>query len=223
MYYNDIHILWYVLIGAIATVLGQFVDYASKAFIRNSSIEKSKEEFLATERKDKETCVVKQQKIFSKETLKEYKKVAEPNYYIIVPMIISYIALLYIQGIQSEFAGNVDLIKYLFLIPILFCAFYVDLKEQIIPNRLNLILFEAGLVFAFISGMSNINVGINMFLGMLAGGGIFLSITLIGGLIAGKEAMGLRRCKVNGIIRTIFWFARNCSNISNGVFNRCSY
>ena len=109
-------------------------------------------------------------------------------------MILSYIALLYKFGLQEGFIGNIDLIKYMILIPMLFCAFYVDLKKQIIPNRLNLIMFEIGLIFVFIIGISNINIAVNMLLGMFVGGGIFLAITLIGGLFAGKEAMGLRRC-----------------------------
>jgi prepilin signal peptidase PulO-like enzyme (type II secretory pathway) len=74
----------------------------------------------------------------------------------------------------------------------LLCAFFVDLKEQIIPNRLNLLMFEVGIVLVFLYGISNINIAVNMLFGMLAGGGIFLIITIIGGLIAGREAMGLR-------------------------------
>ena len=128
---------------------GQFIDYCSKAFIG-------------------------QKKIFSIATLKEYKKEIEPNYIIVVSMIVSYIALLYKFGIQAEFTANIELIKYMLLIPMLFCAFQVDLKEQIIPNRLNLLMFEIGLILAFIGGIYNINIAINMLLGMLVGGGIFL-------------------------------------------------
>ena len=76
----------------------------------------------------------------------------------------------------------------------LISAFVIDYKIQIIPNRLNLSIFETGLVFAFIFGVQNLNIAKDMLLGMLVGGGIFLLITLIGGAIAGKEAMGLRRC-----------------------------
>ena len=39
---------------------------------------------------------------------------------------------------------------------------------------------------------------------MLAGGGIFLIITLIGGLIAGKEAMGLGDVKLMGALGLFF-------------------
>ena len=85
----------------------------------------------------------------------------------------------------------------------LLSAFIIDYKLQIIPNRLNLTMFEIGLVFTFIYGMMNLSIAIDMLLGMLAGGGIFLLITIIGGFIAGKEAMGMRRCKTNGSSRLI--------------------
>ena len=45
-----------------------------------------------------------------------------------------------------------------------------------------------------IYGLNNINVAKDMLLGMIVGAGIFGIITVLGGIIAGKEAMGLRRC-----------------------------
>lgn len=43
-----------------------------------------------------------------------------------------------------------------------------------------------------------------MLLGMLAGGGIFLIITLLGGLVYGKEAMGLGDVKLMGALGLYF-------------------
>ena len=80
----------------------------------------------------------------------------------------------------------------------------IDYKHQIIPNRLTLTLFEVGLVFAFIYGLSNIAISINMILGMVAGAGIFLLITLIGGIVYGKEAMGFGDVKLMGCLG--LWF-----------------
>ncbi len=61
-----------------------------------------------------------------------------------------------------------------------------------------------GLVFVFLHGFTNINIALNMLLGMLAGGGIFLLITLLGGLIAGKEAMGMGDVKLMGALGLYF-------------------
>ena len=68
----------------------------------------------------------------------------------------------------------------------LLSAFIIDYKLQIIPNRLNLTIFEIGLVFTFLYGLSNTAIAINMLLGMLAGGGIFLLITFLGGMFYGR-------------------------------------
>ena len=68
-----------------------------------------------------------------------------------------------------------------------------------------MLIFEIGIIFTFIYGISNVSIAQNMLLGCLTGGGIFLAITLIGGLIAGKEAMGLGDVKFMGAIRIIFW------------------
>ena len=117
---------------------------------------------------------------------------------------IIYIAVLYRYGIHSKFIENLDLIKYLILVPMLLSVVVIDYKLQIIPNRLNLTMFEIGLVFTFIYGFFDTAISINMLLGMLAGGGIFLAITLLGGLIYGKEALGLGDVKLMGALGLFF-------------------
>ena len=163
MYINDVNILYYVLIGIAGAVVGWLIDYCNKMFL-------------------------KEEKILSKRNFKEYMHTSKPNYILIIITMFLYIALLY------RF-GSTDIIKfsmYVLLIPMLLSAFVVDYKEQIIPNRLNLTMFEIGLVFVFLYGMTNLSIAIDMLFGMLVGGGIFLLITIIGGFIAGKEAMGMR-------------------------------
>lgn len=116
-----------------------------------------------------------------------------------------YIGLLYVQGIPNTFLKGLDLAKFLVLTPMLISSFMIDLKHRIIPNRLTMMMFEIGIVFTFLYGISNISIAQNMLLGCLTGGGIFLGITILGGLIAGKEAMGLGDVKFMGAARTIFW------------------
>ena len=87
----------------------------------------------------------------------------------------------------------------------LLSAFAIDYKHQIIPNRLNLTMFEAGLLLTFMYGIVNINIAINMLLGMVVGAGIFLLITLLGRANCWKRSNGIWRCKTNGGIRLIFW------------------
>ena len=143
-------------------------------------------------------------KVFTREIFSEYKKEFSPNYILMIITAVLYVAILYRYGISNNFIENLDLIKYLILTPMLLSVVVIDYKLQIIPNRLNLTMFEIGLIFAFLYGFSNVAISINMLLGMLAGGGIFLVITLLGGLVYGKEAMGLGDVKLMGALGLYF-------------------
>ena len=169
MYINDIHILSYVLIGIVGLFVGQIIDYCNKR-------------------------LPEYKKILSKEFFTVYLKNTRPNYILMLITAVMYVGLLY------NFNFTIDLAKYLLLTPMLLSAFCIDLKLQIIPNRLTLTMFETGLIFTFLSGIIDTTMGMNAFIdsmiGMLVGGGIFLLITLIGGAIAGKEAMGFGDVKL---------------------------
>lgn len=119
-------------------------------------------------------------KVFSLDLFKEYKKEFKPNYILMIIMSILYIGILYKYGIQNTFIQNLDLIKYLILAPMLFSVIIIDYKYQIIPNRLNLTMFEIGLVFAFLYGFSNVAISINMFVGMLVRSRNFFSNNFFG-------------------------------------------
>ena len=148
-----------------------------------------------------------EKRVFSKDFFTEYKREFKPNYILMIITSIIYIGILYKFGLQKTFVENLDLIKYTILTPMLLSVVVIDYKLQIIPNRLNLTIFEFGLVFAFLHSFSDVAVSINMLLGMLAGGGIFLAITLLGGLVYGKEAMGLGDVKLMGALGLYFGLA----------------
>lgn len=174
---NEIHILYYVLVGIIGLFVGQFIDWCNKR-------------------------LPEEKKVFSKEFFSEYLKYCKPKYLLMIIIAVIYIALLYVFGFTLDFA------KYAFLAPMLVSAFCIDLKLQIIPNRLNLTIFETGLLFTFLNVIINTSTGINTaidsFLGMAVGAGIFLLITVIGGFIAGKEAMGFGDVKFMGALGIFF-------------------
>lgn len=143
----------------------------------------------------------KHKRIFSKKNFKEYLSTATPKYLLMVIHIFIFIGILFRYG-----TDNVNAIKFMALTPLIISAFCIDFKKQIIPNRLTLTIFETGLIFMFIQGMSNINVVISMLQGMVAGGAIFLIITLIGGAIFGKETMGFGDVKMMGALGLFFGF-----------------
>ena len=179
MYIQDVHILYYIGVAILGLFVGIFTNWAIKRLANEESV-------------------------LSKDILKELRTNFKPNYIIMLLIAIIYVSLVYLYGIKETIIANLDLIKYMILAPSLIVAFVVDYKEQIIPNRLNLTLLEIGLVFAFAYGLSNIAISINMILGMFAGAGIFTLITLIGGLVYGKEAMGFGDVKLMGVIGLFF-------------------
>lgn len=179
MYINDVHIAYYIGFIILSLFVGQFVDWMNKR-------------------------LPEYKKVFTLEIFKEYKAKFKPNYILMLITAIIYTSLLYVYGIKDTIIANLDLIKFMILTPMLLSAFIIDFKMQIIPNRLNLTIFEFGLIFCFIYGLSNVAIAINMFLGMLAGAGIFLAITFLGGIFYGKEAMGFGDVKLMGALGLFF-------------------
>lgn len=179
MYINETHIAYYAVFAIIGLFVGMFVDWMNKR-------------------------LPEYKKVFSKEIFTEYFAEFRPNYILMFVTAAIYVALLYFYGIKSTFIANLDLIKFAILTPMLLSAFVIDYRQQIIPNRLNLTMFEIGLIIAFLYGMSNVAITVDMLLGMLVGGGIFLAITLIGSLIYGKEALGFGDVKLMGALGLYF-------------------
>ena len=153
MYFNDVHIGYYLVAAIVGLFVGQMVDWANKR-------------------------LPEYKKVISLDIVKEYKKSFKPNYILMLLTSIIYITLIYNYGIKETIVANLDLIKFLILTPLLLSAFVIDYRLQIIPNRLNLTIFEIGILFAFVYGLSDVAITLNMLLGMVAGAGIFLLITL---------------------------------------------
>lgn len=166
MYIGDVHILTYVIFLGFGAIVGQFIDWMN-------------------------TRIAENKKIFSKEITKSKIKI---NKFTVVLTIILYLIVLYRFGIKDKLLENLDLVKYMILIPILTSIMIIDFKQKIIPNRLTFTLLECGIIFTFLYGVNNLFVARNYLLGLIVGTLIFGIIAILGRLIAGKEAMGLRRC-----------------------------
>lgn len=179
MYINDVSIIYYVIAAIIGLFVGEGINWANKR-------------------------LPEYKPVFSKEFFTEMKMNFKPNYILMFLTSAIYVILIYRFGIKETLIANLDLIKFLILTPMLLSAFVIDYKLQIIPNRLNLTIFEIGIIFAFLYGLSDVAITIKMLIGMLIGGGIFLFITLIGGLIYGKEAMGFGDVKLMGALGLFF-------------------
>ncbi len=179
MFINEINIIYYILVALLGIVAGQCIDWCN---IR----------------------LPEYKKVISKEFFSQYLKSTKPKYLLWLIMAIIYVTLLATIGWGNSILSKLELIKYMLLSPMMISALMIDWKLQIIPNRLNLTMFEVGLGITVIQGIFNINVAINMLLGSLVGAGIFFLITVIGGFIAGKEAMGFGDVKLMGALGLYF-------------------
>ena len=166
MYINDVHIAYYVAALIVGMIVGQIVDWANKR-------------------------LPEYKKVISKDIIHEYRLDFKPNYILMLINAVIYVGLIYVFGIKETFIANLDLIKFLVLTPMLLSVFVIDYKLQIIPNRLNLTIFELGLVFAFLYGLSSIAITINMLLGMLARWRNFLNYNIAWRHVLWKRGNGL--------------------------------
>lgn len=137
--HNNVHILVYVVFGIVALFVGKLVAWLN-------------------------VRLPEDEKIVSKEFFQKNKEGIEKSYINMLIMVILYVALLYKFGIGKTFMQNLDLIKFMILMPMLVSSFMIDLKHRILPNRLNLTMFEIGLLFTFIYGINNINIAKDMLL-----------------------------------------------------------
>ena len=98
---------------------------------------------MKTKNKQLSTHLPKEKKIFSKEYFSENRAGNIKGTYIMMFFVsIIYVLLLYKFGIRETFVKNLDLIKFLILTPMLISSFMIDLKHRILPNRLNMVIFE---------------------------------------------------------------------------------
>ena len=132
--------------------------------------------------------------------IKDYIKNTNTNYAIMILISVLYILLLLAIGVEDK----LKLIQFLLLTPMLVSAFCIDYKLQIIPNRLTLTMFETGIIFSFLRGLNNLNVAVEMWLGMLLGAGIFIILTFFGNIVLKKETMGFGDVKLMGALGLFF-------------------
>ncbi len=184
MFIDDIHIFWFVGIGILGLIVGRFIG------LMNINLPEHKE-------------------IFDVQVIKSYIKNTNANYTLMVVTSVLYIALLRVIGMEDI----IELLQFLILTPMLISAFCIDYKLQIIPNRLTLTMLETGIAFSFFRGINNLNIAVEMWLGMIIGAGIFLILTFLGNLIFRKKTMGFGDVKLMGTLGLFFGW-RNIIAIS---------
>ena len=179
MYFNDVHVMIYVAFGILGLFVGNILPHINQKLIEHK-------------------------KIITKDFFKDYIKNFKPHYVHMILIAIIYMALVYKFGIFPTFIQNLELIKYCLLTPMLFSVAYIDYKQNIIPNRLVLTMAEVGMLLTFIFGLSDINLGMDMLLGMVLGTAIFGILTILGRMVSGKDSMGLGDVKLIAALGLFF-------------------
>lgn len=179
MYFNDVHVMIYVAFGILGLLVGNILPHINQKLIEHK-------------------------KIITKDFFKDYIKNFKPHYVHMILIAIIYIALVYKLGIYPTFIQNLELIKYCLLTPMLFSVAYIDYKQNIIPNRLVLTMAEVGMLLTFIFGLSDINLAMDMLLGMVLGTAIFGILTILGRMVSGKDSMGLGDVKLIAALGLFF-------------------
>ena len=193
MYLYNIHILFYVLFCILGIITSQITAWCIKRMPEHKSI-------------------------ISKDFFKEFKI----NYVLMIITVIIYLVLLVMHGIKNQFLNNLQLIKYTILTPMLISAFVIDYKHQIIPNRLNLTIFEVGLASAFVAGMYSMNLITDALLGMLVRRRSIPNHNPNRRPNCRKRSNGLWRRKIHGSTRTILWTSKHHNYNPNGIPIRSS-
>ena len=175
MYINDVFIVYYVAAAILGLIVGQLIGWLNDRLPENK-------------------------KVISKEFFTEMKMNFKPHYILMLITTVIYVGLVYKFGIHDTIIGNLDLIKYAILTPLILSAFVIDYRLQIIPNRLNLAIFEIGIIFTFIYGLSEAmgfgDVKLMGALGLYFGLQNIIIITLVSFLIGAVLSIGLLVTKI---------------------------
>lgn len=190
MYINDIHILYYVLFGFLGMVAGVFTDWCIKR-------------------------LGDYKKVISKDFFKIYLKSFSPKYILMFINFVVFILILYTFGIT-----DLRTYTYILLTPMLISVIMIDIKKQIIPNRLTLTIFELGLIFAFLQGISNLNSAINSIFRNDCRSWNFPFYNFSWKTNFRKRSFRIWRCKVNRSDWIIFWMESYNFSIYNIIPNR---
>lgn len=117
MYINDVHIICYIIAILFGSITGRAVEWT----------------------KDR---LPEYKKVITLEYLKKRRKITKLSIILMIINSVLNVLILYRYGIQKEFIENLELIKYLILVPMLLSVFVIDYSHKIIPNRLNLTILE---------------------------------------------------------------------------------
>ena len=114
MYFNDLHILYYVAFAIIGLIIGQITGTIIKKFI---------------EEKEEQNAIYK-------EEVEGKEKIVRYNYILMLINSAIYIFILYKFGIKKELVNNIGLIQFLVLSPFLISIIFIYIRVLILRRLL---------------------------------------------------------------------------------------
>lgn len=136
----------------------------------------------------------------------EEKKVTLKNIYAhrkFVPTM-ALITPILLLALFGRYELSLQFFIYSFLTIILVMDAFADIKAQIIPNGLNFVGFLVGIVCIYFTTINDSMAGLDLILGMLAGGGIFMAIAVFSYLFYKREGMGMGDVKLMAVLGMFF-------------------
>lgn len=139
----------------------------------------------------------KEETVFQKGLVKSLKKETGKYLLALFLNLITFLLLTYFKGNIFNVEGKIlvpkliEYLKYICVTPLLLIVFLVDAEYKVIPNRVFISVLEIGILFSVLAGVYNIHLFTDALIGMAIAFVTFTVIALIGGIVAGKEAMGL--------------------------------
>lgn len=167
-----------------------------------------------------------EESVFNKKSIEIFKE--RIPYFVMYTIIqlITYLMLVYItikDKPRLTYLEIVGLVQGMIISPLLVITFCIDVRERIIPNRVTMLLFQIAVVFSIIATIDINQSSFNILqlkqqiLGMVFAFGIFATMAVLGGIIAGKEAMGMGDIKFMTPIGLLFGIGK-IFDITLGAF-----
>ena len=178
MYINNIWLVYYLIIGLVGLMIGKIAAWSNTVYVEEGTLT-------------------------FRDFWKNRKQVFKMQYILMFIIAFLYILLLYFTGLPNNLVKTLNLVKFMLLIPMLVSSFLIDFKHRIIPNRLNMTMFEIGLIFTFIYGTFNISIARDM--RMFNWWRNIFSYYSYRRLNCWKRSNGTWRRQIYGGNRLIFW------------------
>ena len=181
MYINNIPIYYYLIVGIMGILVGQYMEWVIKR-------------------------LRKKEKVICKDFFKTYLRSFHVNLGLMAVTTLLYIGTLYVTGVKLETLEYLLIIPSLIGVFIIDYKEHI-IPNRLVLSILEVgIVFTFIFGSGFIAGADGLNIFLDKLLGLVAGFVIFFLISLISKALSKKEALGLGDVKLMASLGLVFGF-----------------